>query len=253
MNVKRFITEIIVLSMLFAAFGGINITAGAAEMKPPSKLVSVCYSPELDIYTAVAAKSADSGNNLVVYSSGDGKSWVRSNAEINDRSTRIGVVEANGHYVNPNMIVWNDKEHKFVMGDMANVYTSADGINWTKLGTPKKYAKIDAAEPTGNIELYNMYFDGSNYWATTRTNGEVARTIDGDLLKWYVTTLGDATKKPVAAITGTDSGKIYASSGLPDKGAYVTNDDGLTWIWQSAETWDRIKRSEAFIQNILTD
>ena len=229
MKVKRFITEIIALSMLFAAFGGINITAGAAEMKPPSKLVSVCYSPELDIYTAVAAKSADSGNNLVVYSSGDGKSWVRSNAEINDRSTRIGVVEANGHYVNPNMIVWNDKEHMFVMGDMANVYTSADGINWTKLGTPKKYANINDAKPTGNIELYNMYFDGSNYWATTRINGEVARTIDGDLLKWYVTTLGAATTKAVAAITGTDSGKIYASSGLPDKGAYVTNDDGLTW------------------------
>ena len=45
MNVKRFITEIIALSMLFAAFGGINITAGAAEMKPPSKLVSVCTAP----------------------------------------------------------------------------------------------------------------------------------------------------------------------------------------------------------------
>ncbi len=229
MKIKRIIAGIAALAMSLTMFAGLGMTAGAEEMTPPSKLVSVCYSPELDIYTAVAAKSSDSGDNLIIYSSGDGKNWVKSDAEIDDKNTRIGAVVANGYYINPNMIVWNDKEHKFVMGDMANVYTSSDGINWENIGTPKKYSDMDGTTETGNIELYNMYFDGSNYWATTRINNEVARTIDGDPLKWYSVTLDISSGKALSAITGTDSGKIYVSSAMQDQGAYITNDNGFTW------------------------
>ena len=229
MKLKSLITAIAVLSMSATIMGVASVPSNAEEMDPPSKLVSVCYSPELDIYTAVAAKSSDSGNNLIMYSSGDGKNWVRSNAEIDDSNSRIGIIVANGHYVNPNMIVWNDKEDMFVMGDMANVYTSRDGITWERLGTPKKYGNMDGSGLSSNIELYNMYFDGTNYWATTRINNEVARTIDGDLLRWYSTTLDISNGKPLSAITGTDSGRIYVSSGMADQGAYITRDGELTW------------------------
>jgi hypothetical protein len=94
------------------------------------------------------------------------------------------------------------------------VQTSPDGINWTA-----------APNIPVNTNLYDLYFDGSTYWAVSGATGGMQVEKSSDLITWTTVPVGGSTVGYSIASNGSGT---YIVSGDFSQLCYST-DYGVTW------------------------
>ena len=218
-KIIRYVFCVLVMGWILLALSSF---ASAAESMPDGKIVSVCYSPELDLYAAVGV-SGENQSMIVTYTSGDGKTWVRSGFLIVNPSGKFGTIAANSYNINPQAVLWNPQEHKFILCVIGSFYESSDGFIWQKLGDACYFN-----DTAINAPVYSLYWDGAQYWATTTRVGEVVQSLGDDLLQWSSHLIEGAGEYPFTSIVGTPHGRVYATTAQSDCGLWSMDKEG-TW------------------------
>lgn len=204
---KKLLSLVITVTMLIGMLGNVAI---AAETTPSANLISVAYSDKLDLYVTVASDGQ-------IYTSGDGINW--GPGEKFAPSTNLGVIEGNGYYVTPDAIIWNPNLEEFVLTAGNKLYRSSDGFNWGDAITPKA--------GSSTLVIHTLFWDGSKYWAATKTGGEAAYANDNTLTSWTSTSTG--ASKPIDGFAKASTGRLFACTTLSNSKTLYYTDNGTTW------------------------
>ena len=171
--------------------------------------VDTCYSPELGIYVAVAKDLSSGTTPAQIYVSDNGSDW-----------TLKKTLSQAKHFGNPNtrqVVVWWEKEQKFVLAANNKIFISDDGTTWS--------------------ESTNESMVGSN--TTVATNGQTLALAAGGVVKVY-NSLDDTPpiSSDSTAFKLVDKSAVAKTIGLTpsDPMRYAVGDQYKIWYFDAEGT-----------------
>jgi hypothetical protein len=126
--------------------------------------------------------------------------------------------------------VWNGTQFVTSNTNGAAVQTSPDGINWTA-----------APNIPVNTYLYDLYFDGTTYWAASGATGSYTLNKSTDFSTWSAVTVGPGSQVTYS-VASNGTGTVVTTGDFGQ--VCYSTDNGVTWgstvIWgggSSADVW----------------
>lgn len=204
---KKILSVLISLIMLFSIASLTPVMADS--ISGTYTFVDTCYSPELGIYVAVAKDLSSGTTPAQIYVSDNGSEW-----------TLTKTLSQAKHYGNPNtrqVVVWWEKEQKFVLAANNKIFISGDGTTWT--------------------ESTNESMVGSN--TTVATNGQILALAAGGTVKVY-NSLDDTPpiSSDSTAFKLVDKDAVSKTIGLTpsDPMRYAVGDQYKIWYFDAEGT-----------------
>lgn len=193
MTLKKILSALLSGLLLFHTAAIMPVFAD--EIPSTYKYIDTCYSPDLDLYVAIAKDFTTKTNPAQVFVSDDVENW-RMVRKFQDATH-------NANPENRQTIVWWEAEQKFVMSVNNKIFYSSDGDTWT--------------------QATNSAMANSN--TTVETNGQQLVLSSGSSLKIF-NSLDDEPQ-----IYKIDSGAYGKTVGLtPDEPMrYAVTDQWKTW------------------------
>lgn len=204
---KKILSALISLIMLFSI---VSVTPVMADsISGTYTFVDTCYSPELGIYVAVAKDLSSGTTPAQIYVSDNGSDW-----------TLKKTLSQAKHFGNPNtrqVVVWWEKEQKFVLAANNKIFISDDGTTWS--------------------ESTNESMVGSN--TTVATNGQTLALAAGGVVKVY-NSLDDTPpiSSDSTAFKLVDKSAVAKTIGLTpsDPMRYAVGDQYKIWYFDAEGT-----------------
>ena len=189
--------------------------------------IDTCYSPDLEMYAAVAKDLTNTNTPAKIFVSTNGEEWTVS------KSFDIGLHSANKE--NHQTIVWWEAEQKFVVSMNNKLYTSTDGKTWSVVQNDEFNKSNKTVETNGTLLVLstgssvriaeNLVDNPLVYTIDSNAYGKTVGVTDTEPYRIAITDMWKTWQKDMDGTANALSVKLGAH---PTDMAYVNSFDG--WI-----------------------